>query len=212
MRADYLGLVRHRAPFVLAAQTFIFLVFFLWRCGGMMLLGMALYKTGFLDGRGSVRAYAITAAVCIPLGLALAWVGVESLERVRYAMPERTFADNWNYLGAIFASVGYAAAIILAVKLDLFRAARRALAAVGRMAFTNYIAQSIIGAVIIGWAFGFAGRLDYAQQLVVVAAIWVLQLVVSPIWLRHFHFGPAEWLWRSLTYGRMQPMRRASRA
>jgi uncharacterized membrane protein YeiB len=79
----------------------------------MMLLGMALLKWGFLDGRRSAATYARAAVVCIPLGLALAGWGVVELERVRYAMPERTIPDIWNYVGAVFASVGYAAALLL---------------------------------------------------------------------------------------------------
>jgi uncharacterized protein len=77
------------------------------------------------------------------------------------------------------------------------------------MAFTNYLSHSVVASVLfLGWGFGLAGRFDYASQLLIVAAIWIAQLIVSPIWLQHFRFGPAEWLWRSLTYGRAQPMRR----
>jgi uncharacterized protein len=124
-------------------------------------------------------------------------------------MPERTIADLWNYVGAVLVSIGYAAVLILIVKRGLLTALRRALAAVGQMAFSNYLLQSIITAILfLGWGFGLAGRLDYAQQLVVVVAIWVLQLAVSPLWLRRFRFGPAEWLWRSLTYWKRQLMRR----
>jgi uncharacterized protein len=71
--------------------------------------------------------------------------------------------------------------------------------------------HSIFTAIVfLGWGFGLVGRLDYAGQLMFVAAVWMVQLIVSPLWLRHFRFGPAEWLWRSLTYWRRQPMRRVS--
>lgn len=123
---------------------------------------------------------------------------------------DRVILDLWNYLGAVLASVGYAAALILVITRDLLGALRRALAAVGRMAFSNYLFHSIATSVLfLGWGFGLAGRFDYAEQLLVIAAIWTFQLTVSPIWLRHYRFGPAEWLWRSLTYGRRQPMRAA---
>ena len=79
------------------------------------------------------------------------------------------------------------------------------------MAFSNYLFDSVITSLIfLGWGFGLAGRLDYAQQLLFVAAVWTFQLVVSPIWLRRYRFGPAEWLWRSLTYWKRQPMRRGT--
>jgi uncharacterized protein len=76
------------------------------------------------------------------------------------------------------------------------------------MALSNYLMQSTITAIVfLGWGLGFAGRLDYGGQLLIVAAIWILQLALSPVWLRRYRFGPAEWLWRSLTYWKRQPMR-----
>ena len=212
MLGSYPQVVAHRATFVLMSQTFYFAFFFFWRCGGMMLLGMALYKWGFLDGRRPARDYVRAAAICIPLGLALAWYGTVALERVRFLMPQRTTADLWNYTGSVFASIGYAAALILLVKRGAAGRLRKALAAVGQMAFTNYLLQSVITSVVfLGWGFGLAGRFDYAQQLIVVAAIWAFQLVVSGAWLGRYRFGPAEWLWRSLTYWQVQPMRRDAR-
>jgi hypothetical protein len=69
--------------------------------------------------------------------------------------------------------------------------------------------QSLICTTLFyGYGFNLYARLDYAQQLIVVLAVWALQLALSPWWLRHFHFGPAEWLWRWLTYGKRPPMRR----
>ncbi|MGH9253528.1 MAG: DUF418 domain-containing protein [Vicinamibacterales bacterium] len=211
MFGSYPEVVARQAPLVFMFQTLFFITFFLWRCSGMMLLGMALYKWGFLDGRRSTRAYLLVAAVGIPAGLMLAWYGTVELERVRFAMPERAVADLWNYTGAVLASVGYAAAIILAVKRGALSGVRRALAAVGQMAFSNYLLQSVVTSILfLGWGFGFAGQLDYAEQLLVVVAIWAGQLVVSPLWLARYRFGPAEWLWRSLTYWERQPMRRGA--
>ncbi|HSC29406.1 MAG TPA: DUF418 domain-containing protein [Vicinamibacterales bacterium] len=209
LHGGYFEIVAYRAPFVFMGETFFFLMFFLWRCGGMMLLGMALHKMGFLDGSRPDRVYTLAASVCIPAGLALAAYGVVELERVRFGMPDRTALDLWNYAGAVLASVGYAAALILLVKRGVLGPIRSALAAVGQMAFSNYLLQSVIASIVfLGWGFGLAGRLDYAQQLLFVAAVWALQLAVSPVWLRQYRFGPAEWLWRSLTYWRLQPMRR----
>ncbi len=211
MSGSYIDVVVHRAPFVLMGETLIFALFFFWRCGGMMLLGMALLKWGFLDGRRPAREYAAIAGTFIPIGLALAWYGTVALERVHFDMPGRTSADVWNYVGAVLASVGYAALLILVVKRGVLGTVRRSLAAVGQMAFSNYLFHSVITSMIfLGWGLGFAGRVDYAQQLLVVVAIWMFQLVVSPIWLGRYRFGPAEWLWRSLTYWKRQPMRRVS--
>jgi len=208
MLGSYPEIVARHAPATFMFETFFFIAFFLWRCGGMMLLGMALYKWGFLDGRSSARTYAIAAAVGVGAGLPLAWYGVMELERVRFVMPERAIVDLWNYTGAVFASVGYAAVLILVVKRGVMARLRAALAAVGRMAFSNYLLHSIVTSIVfLGWGFGLAGRFDYASQLLVVAAIWAVQLIVSPIWLARYRFGPAEWVWRSLTYWERQPMR-----
>jgi uncharacterized protein len=209
LQGSYLEVVAARAPFAYESQTFVFATFFLWRCGGMMLLGMALWKWGFLDGRRAVRDYAIAAATCLPAGLGLAAYGSSQLEAIRYAMPARTLADVWNYTGAVLASIGYAAILILIVKSGALAAVRRALAAVGQMALTNYLMHSTLGAIVfLGWGFGLAGQAHYGEQLLFVAGVWTLQLLVSPIWLRHFRFGPAEWVWRSLTYWERQTMRR----
>jgi uncharacterized protein len=211
MLGGYVEGVRSHAPDVFMFQTLFFALFFFWRCGGMMLLGMALYKWGFLDGRRPLRDYVLTAAICLPAGLALAGHGASELERVRFALPERAAIDVWNYVGAVLASVGYAAVLVFIVNRRVLAGLRKALAAVGQMAFSNYLFHSIITSLVfLGWGFGLAGRFDYATQLVIVAGIWAVQLVTSPIWLRHFRFGPAEWLWRSLTYWRRQPMRRST--
>jgi uncharacterized protein len=209
MLGPFADTVRHRAPLVLLFQTLVFATFFFWRCSGMMLLGMALYKSGFLDGRRPVGTYVAVAATCLPVGLGLAAYGALAIDRAEYAVPARLLLDLWNYAGAMFASVGYAAAVILLVKLDVVRGVRRALAAVGQMALTNYLLHSIVSSVVfLGWGFGLAGRLDYAEQLALVALIWATQLALSPLWLARYRFGSAEWLWRSLTYGQRQPMQR----
>ena len=85
------------------------------------------------------------------------------------------------------------------------------IASVGRMALTNYLMQSILAAfVFYGFGLGYFNKLQRYELYYVVGAIWVLQMIWSPIWLRYFHFGPAEWLWRSLTYKKKQPFSRLS--
>src|SRR5262245_14825525 len=94
------------------------------------------------------------------------------------------------------------------VKRGMMAGLRRRLAAVGQMALSNYLFHSVNASeLFLGWDFGVAGRFDYAAQLLIVVAIWIVQLILSPIWLQSFRFGPAEWLWRTLTYGHVQPIR-----
>ena len=76
------------------------------------------------------------------------------------------------------------------------------------MALTNYLMHSIIaGFVFFGFGFGLYGQLERSELYYVVGGIWLFQLIASPIWLKYFRFGPAEWLWRSLTYKKKQPFK-----
>ena len=86
---------------------------------------------------------------------------------------------------------------------------RERLAAVGRTALTNYIGQSLMATFIFyGFGFGLYGHLNRISQVVFIFAIWALQLLIAPCWLTHFRYGPLEWLWRTLTYFKWQPMRK----
>jgi uncharacterized protein len=81
-------------------------------------------------------------------------------------------------------------------------------AAAGRMALTNYLLQAIICTTIFyGHGLGLFGQVERTGQILIVFGVWIIQLWVSPVWLRYFRFGPAEWIWRSLTYWRLQPVR-----
>ena len=105
-------------------------------------------------------------------------------------------------------SMGYLAAIVGIVQAGWLAVLMRALSAVGRMAFSNYIMHTLICTTLFyGHGFGWFGKLQRHELYYVVAAIWLLQLVVSPLWLRKYRFGPLEWCWRSLSYWKRQPMR-----
>lgn len=108
-------------------------------------------------------------------------------------------------VGAPVLAVGYLAVIALA---SLRWGAWRPLAAVGRMALTGYLLQSLL-ALLVFAGFDQYDRLGVGGSVVVVMGIWLVLLVVCPLWLRRFQIGPAEWVWRSLTYGAIQPLRRA---
>jgi len=81
--------------------------------------------------------------------------------------------------------------------------------AVGRMAFTNYILQSLICTFIFyGHGLGYFGDVERKHQILIVIGVWIFILIISPIWLKYFRFGPLEWLWRVLTYWKKQPFRK----
>jgi uncharacterized protein len=81
------------------------------------------------------------------------------------------------------------------------------MAAVGRMALTNYLTHSLV-ALTIFVLLGYWGELARHELYYIVLSVWAVQIVISPIWLKHFHFGPVEWLWRYLTYGKAPPFRK----
>ncbi len=117
------------------------------------------------------------------------------------------YGSHFNYVGSFLVALGYIGLIVGCWKAGIARALWERLAAVGRMALTNYLMHTLLCATLFfGWGLGWFGSLDRFELRGVVAAIWLLQLVLSPLWLRRFRFGPIEWLWRSLTYWKLQPM------
>ena len=88
---------------------------------------------------------------------------------------------------------------------NILSSSKNRLAAVGRMALSNYISQSLICITLFfGIGFGFFGQIDRWTQVIVVLFVWVLQLIWSKPWLEKFKYGPLEWMWRSFTYGKKQ--------
>jgi uncharacterized protein len=98
--------------------------------------------------------------------------------------------------------------LLLLIRRDRMKTVFRPLAAVGRTAFSNYILTSIICQTVFSWGpWKLFGRLEFYQWYLVVAGVWTFNLVFSSLWLHFFAFGPLEWLWRSLTYWKRQPLR-----
>jgi uncharacterized protein len=111
--------------------------------------------------------------------------------------------------GSLALSFFYASAIILVAQRPAWKTRLAPLAAVGRTALSNYLFQSLICTTIFySYGLGLFGRVGPAWGLALTIAIYSIQVLVSVCWLRHFRFGPMEWVWRSLTYGRLQPVRR----
>jgi len=188
--------------------------FFGGRIVGVMLVGMALFKLGFLLGRWSVRNYVIAAAIGLGVGLPIvAWGGQQAIAH-DFALDTLWLHTATNYAGSLLVAFGYAALINLACKAPWLKLARLPLAAAGRMAFTNYLTQTItmVFLTVGGVGLGLFGQLERVDQARLVILIWIIQLIVSPIWLSVFRFGPFEWLWRSLSYGKLQPFMKKSEA
>ena len=173
---------------------------------GLMVMGMALFRSGFLTGRTPAWAAALLAVA----GLGASW-GMEAwqVERIAasgYAYEVYSLTVPLSILDGWAGALGYAALVSLFVGWGLKFGA---VAALGRMAFTNYIACSLIGTTLGGGhAVGWFGEVGLTTLMIVVALGWIAMLIWSSLWLKTFRFGPLEWLWRSLTYGKVQPFRR----
>jgi uncharacterized protein len=171
---------------------------------------MALFRAGVLRGERSGRFYGWMIAVCYGVGFPVTLLGMRYFaahfdDMIRMMQIGLTIND----LGGAVVALGHIGLVVLLAKRGGFGALEPRLAAAGRMAFTNYLSQTVIGVTLFyGYGFGLWGRLNRLELLGVVVAIWIVQLLWSPWWLARFRFGPAEWLWRSLTYRRRQPMRR----
>jgi uncharacterized membrane protein YeiB len=128
---------------------------------------------------------------------------------VSFALESKAFSLFSILFGVGLAiAVGYGAVVISAAQIPRAQRLLAPFAAVGRMAFTNYILQSVIfGFIFFGYGLGLFGHVGAALALLLGIAVYGLQAILSTIWLRQFRFGPLEWLWRTLMYGRMQPMK-----
>ncbi len=202
-RGGYRGIVVRRAPEVLMMQTSLFVLLLGWMAGGRMLLGMGLMKLGIFSAERTPRFYNEMAAVSYLVGLPLTIIGAISLWRHGFDAMADLSASLLIALGMVPVALGHVAVVNRLVQAGLLRGATDRLASVGRMALTNYLMQSLIATTLFyGYSLGLFARIDRVGLWVVVLAIWAFQLVFSTWWLRSHAYGPAEWLWRWLTYGR----------
>jgi uncharacterized protein len=208
-RGGWSSELAERVPTAFFMETLDFATWVCWRAGGLMLVGMALYKLGILTGTRSARWYAALAAAGFALGVPIILFGVQRNFEAGWDVSSLFFGSLYNYWGSLPVSFGWVGLVLLACKSPRLLRLAGPLAAVGRMALTNYLLQTLVCTTLFyGHGFGLFGRLERVEQLGVVVAVWIFQLVLSPLWLRAFRFGPAEWLWRSLTYARLQPVRK----
>jgi uncharacterized protein len=179
-----------------------------------MLIGVALFSLGALQGRWSTRRYVVLTLAGYGLGLTINVLETASILRSGFDPVVVHGLQSSTYeLGRLPTTLGHVGLVLLLWRSEAFAAAFRRLAAVGRMAFTNYLTQSLICSLLFtGVGFGLYGQLARHQLYYVVVAIWIVQLLWSPWWLARFRYGPLEWLWRSLTYRAWQPFRRDAEA
>lgn len=206
------GFVESRAANAsMGALSLVSGVMFGGRIIGVMFIGMALFKLGFLTGRWSVPAYGAALVAGLGLGLPLvAWGGLQAVDN-GFPLDGLWIDKATNYVGSLFMAFGYASLIMLICKAPGLKLIRLPFAAAGRMAFTNYLTQTVVMVMLATGVFGSAlfGEIERVEQMQLVIVVWIVQLIVSPLWLMVFRFGPLEWVWRSLSYGKVQPFLKA---
>lgn len=205
--------MRSRVPEALSTQIGGFLFWGIWRAGGLMLIGMALFKLGVFSAARSRGFYLTLIGLAAFVGIPIVVYGALRNFAAGWDMSRMFFGGLYNYWASLLVSLGWVGMIMLACQAKRCLPFTRPLAAVGRMAFTNYILQTLICTTLFyGHGFGLYGQVSRVGQILIVFAVWAFLIPFSVIWLRHFRFGPLEWLWRTLSYMKVQPMRRQAAA
>ncbi len=199
-----------RVPAAFNMQTKVFLSEIFWRVSGLMLLGMAFYKKGVFTAKQSKKYLSKMGIYGMGLGLPLVVGGVLLNFHNRWDFEMSYFYfSQFNYWGSVLMALGYIGLIVLFCKFSTRSLIARSLSYVGRMSLTTYLMQSVICTyVFYGHGFGLFGDLDRSAQVVAVLLLWVFQIAFSTIWLHYFNFGPFEWVWRSISYGELQRIKK----
>lgn len=178
-----------------------------------ILLGMALYKAGILTGEKSTGFYA--GMLILGYGLGIGEGILAGITWYNAQLNYYNYIEVWPIpftlydVHRAFVAMGHIGLIALLYKSGVFHGFLKLFATVGQMAFTNYLSQSIICTFIFsGYGLGYFGQFERYELFYFIFGIWVFQIAFSNIWLKYFLFGPLEWVWRSLTYWKRQPMLR----
>lgn len=183
----------------------------LWDILSMMLIGIALFKWNILSAEKSFKFYGLMAALGYLIGLSINYYETQSIMDSNFSLLSFSKANITYDLGRVPVAIGHVGIIMLFCKLPILKWLKSSLAAVGKMALTNYVMHSVFAMFIFtGTGFGLFGTFQRFELLYIVFAIWIFQLIVSPIWLTYYQYGPLEWVWRSLSYLKKQPFKKES--
>ena len=173
---------------------------------GLMLCGIAAWRSGVLrDPRRYKRMLATILVGALSIGATATSLQVFSNSTGRRLAIPSGLLGLCSYIPLAFS---YAAGLLLWMTPARVTSVTTLFASLGQMALTNYVTESVVlGVIFYGYGFGLFGRMGSAPAALIGIALYTGQLFFSRMWLRHYRFGPVEWLWRSLTYGHLQRMR-----
>ncbi len=176
----------------------------------LMLIGMAMHKSGFVTGAGAEADYRRWAWRLVPWGVLLTGVLALWMMQMQYdPITSLAVFFLWGAIPRLMLTIGYAALLILLINRFQGHAMIARVAAAGRVAFSNYLGTSLVMTTLFyGYGVGLFGEVSRSNLWLFVITAWVVMLTWSKPWLMRFHFGPLEWLWRSLARGMMQPFLR----
>ncbi len=202
VRSGYIGAFLELWPISLLLQTLFFVAFGLWDSAITMLLGIVLFKTGFLTGEKSQKTYLIAGLIGYAVAVPIRYMVVGDFAASDYDPLVQAWGNLSYDLVRVAMAIGH-----ISIAVVLFKSTRlplaNALASVGRMALTNYLMHSVF-ALILFILLGQYGLFNRLELTGITLGVWAFQLWFSPFWLERYRYGPAEWLWRSLTYKKKQ--------
>ncbi len=206
MRGGFLEALQSRAQASWIIQTQFMPTEEIPEAVGQMLIGAGLFRLGFFTLGWSSRAYARMVAVGYLVGVPVtAWLAWKTVQ-VDFEPVARRLFEVLTAPPRPFIALAHASLLMLIIRSGALKGLVSRLEAAGRMAFSNYLSTSIITSfVFCGYGLGLYGQLHRAELYWVVLAVWAFILLWSKPWLARFHYGPFEWLWRSLVMGKPQP-------
>jgi uncharacterized protein len=211
---SYSKLWSHLSVWNVKIETTIFYEELFFDAMIFILLGMALYKIDFLTGEQPLWFYGVLIIVGYGLGVGWGYITGHAWRLAQYDFYEyiKLQSPNWMLLyqpHRLLVAMGHLGVIMMLWKSNFFNWLLKPFAAVGQMAFTNYLMQTIICTLIFyGYGLGFYGKFERYELFYFVGAVWVFQIIFSNLWLKFFNMGPLEWIWRSLTYWHIQSLKK----
>ena len=208
-QSDYFEIFLYNFNEAFRWQSLYFLEDQVFDAGGMMLIGMALYKMGVLTGERSLRFYWTLSLAGYVIALLLRWPVVDIHFQAGFdPAVYNDLPSGAMMIGRIFLVFGHLGLLILLYKLNCCRVLIYALQQAGRMALTHYILQTLfVITLFYGFGLGMYGHFQHFELLLIALLFALFQVTVSLIWFRYFIYGPMEWMWRSLVRNKPQPFR-----
>ena len=209
MRQGYFDVVAFLAPINMHYDKYYTYRYDVWDILSMMLIGIAFFKWKILSSEKSYKFYGTLVFLGYGIGLTVNFFEVSYIIEQEFSLLSFAKTNITYDLGRVGVAMGHIGLIMLFCKLPILKWLKSSLASVGKMALTNYVMHSVFALIIFtGAGFGLFGTFMRHELLYIVFAIWVFQLIISPIWLKYFHFGPLEWIWRNLSYQKKHPIKK----